>query len=178
MKQIQMQFNSNEVDDYIERYILTKHPRTTNIISKCIKHAADIKLVVFQKEHLDDDEPNQLITEYSAYLMYLCCVEGGRKPVVEYIQNQNQLSGFAEKVNGLGLGSGSNRVLEIPEKIIDQIPDQHKNQYRIDIETVLSHSTYETDAQRYFVSTPLRLVNPRTPTATLSLRLRCSSQSI
>jgi hypothetical protein len=60
--------------------------------------------------------------------------------VVEYINNQ--LPGFAEKVNGLGLGlglgSGSNRVLEIPEKIINQIPEQHKPKYIAILEKVIS----------------------------------------
>jgi hypothetical protein len=77
MRFIQLQFDTEVVDTYIERYVLFKHKHTTKIIAKCIKHAADIKPKLIESNYTKKDEdPTKLedipmyISKYAAYLIY------------------------------------------------------------------------------------------------------------
>ena len=77
MRLIQLQFDTEMVDTYIERYVLFKHKHTTKIIAKCIKHSADIKQHLTEYyRHNTLDSPNKLddipmyISQYAAYLIY------------------------------------------------------------------------------------------------------------
>jgi hypothetical protein len=118
-----------EVEDYIETYILTKHPHTKRIIEKCIIHAADVKLTIFKKENLEKDEPNALISKYSVFLMYLCCVKSAEKPtepVIEYVKHQLTQPPFQSLI----------KDTDIKDNIMEKIPNQHKITYKNDLENV------------------------------------------
>jgi len=72
MRFIQLQFTLDTVDTYIERYILFKHPHTTKIITRCIKHAADIKSKLEQKQKKQEQEQEQsIVTQISQYATFL-----------------------------------------------------------------------------------------------------------
>jgi hypothetical protein len=77
MRLIQMKCDTEVVDTYIERYIVFKHKHTTDIIAKCIKHAADIKqhLTEYYKQNTVDgpsklDDIPMYIAQYAIYLIY------------------------------------------------------------------------------------------------------------
>jgi hypothetical protein len=63
------------MDDYIERFILTKHSYTTKIISDCIRHAVDIKPDVIKHASNHPEltkyvSTDLLLSKYAAFLMY------------------------------------------------------------------------------------------------------------
>lgn len=81
MQQIQQQFSHDGVNDFIERYILTKHPYTTKIIAECIKHVSDIKITLSKTAPKEVDEDGEaipvdnsdlfkLVSQYAAFLMH------------------------------------------------------------------------------------------------------------
>jgi hypothetical protein len=145
MKQVQMQFDMEEIEEYIERYILTKNPYVKNIIGRCIKHTADVKYAIFKQKDTDneddktkkekaakEDKINTIMSKYSVCLMYLCCIEEYAKPdepIIDYVVTT--LPPFLEKVEDV------DTVIDISDNIIKKIPSQHKKTYINDLANLL-----------------------------------------
>ena len=99
-KQIQLQFESDDVDDYIQKYILTKHPYTLKIISECIKHVADIKFTKsFKLQNstdltTDGQEFTNILSQYAAFLMHSGAFDmpdinmSHKTPFIDFINKQ------------------------------------------------------------------------------------------
>jgi hypothetical protein len=145
MKQVQMQFDMEEIEEYIERYILTKNPYVKNIIGRCIKHTADVKYAIFKQKDTDkeddktkkekaakEDKINTIMSKYSVCLMYLCCIEEYAKPdepIIDYVVKT--LPDLLEKVEDV------DTVINISDNIIKKIPSQHKKTYINDLANLL-----------------------------------------
>jgi len=66
---------NDDIDNYIERFILTKHSYTTKIISDCIRHVVDIKPDVIKHANNHPEltkyvSTDLLLSKYAAFLMY------------------------------------------------------------------------------------------------------------
>lgn len=137
MQQIQQQFSHDGVNEFIERYILTKHPYTTKIISECIKHVSDIKLTLVKmapKRVDEDGEPipfdnNELVKNVSQYAAVLMHSGSILSPAIDTtVQNayinyvQTQIALFPSLMQGITL-------LNIEERIIKKIPPQEVGSY-------------------------------------------------
>ena len=142
MKQIRLQFENDGVNDYIEMYILTKHPYTSKIISESAKHAADIKASIAKKPALTEEEEEnpekikeqkgtqdnfvRLISQYAAFLMHTGSIVKPdidttvQNPFIVFIESQVPL--FSNLVSP-GLAK------EINTEIIERISPQEQAAY-------------------------------------------------
>jgi hypothetical protein len=154
MKQIRLQFETDGIDDYIETYILTKHPHTSKIISESVKHGADIKTIL-AKLHVkvlteeEDEDPEKikenkktqdefirLISQYAVFLMHTGSIVNPtietnvQNPFIEFIKTQ--VSEFSKLVSSE----------EISQKIIDEIiweiPDPEKGAYNKGLQKIFT----------------------------------------
>lgn len=141
LKQIQLQFEQDIVNDYIERYILTKHLYTTNVISECIKHAAKIKSKLSKKsdsglEPGPESPASASANNMSKYVVFLMHSASDLAPNInvndtmpffEFVKNG--LDGFF--TNGLlNLGDSAQQIIsEINAEIIENIPPQELKEY-------------------------------------------------
>lgn len=149
MKQIRLQFENDGVNDYIEMYILTKHPYTSKIISESAKHAADIKASIAKKPALTEEEEEdpvkieeqkgtqdnfvRLISQYAAFLMHTGSIV---KPYIDTTV-QNPFIGFIESQVSLF----SNLVApglakEINTEIIGRISPQEQAAYNTGLQKI------------------------------------------
>ena len=131
MLQIRDQFSSNEVNDYIERYILTKHPYTKNIISECIKHAADVQTTL--SENIKDvDNIKTHISNYALFLMHTNCTNHKIDKKTEHaytnyiLDNSNTLFNSFVSLDG-GVMLLKNALNNIIEFIITKGDDTQKS---------------------------------------------------
>ena len=151
MQQIQQQFSHNGVNDFIEKYILSKHPYTTKIIAECIKHALDIKITISMSTSNQDEYTKKteltLVSQYAAFLMHSIAV---LKPNIDtptkihshitYVTGQipifnNLLNTYQDPIS-----------LKILEDIINQIPTNETGAYNKALRTIFSanKSTYNS----------------------------------
>ena len=77
MQKVQGQFSDENVpmDEYIMKFILTKHKYTTKIVSECIRHAADLYLNLHNKKKDTNNQDNKdniknLISNYTTLLIF------------------------------------------------------------------------------------------------------------
>ena len=151
LKQIKSQFDNEFVDDYIERYILTKHPYTTKVISECIKHLAKIKDDIVKKSE-DNSDILDSLSKYAIFLMYSASVFEQldvKKKDNDFIDELKiTLDKFFESVLPLINGNSAvnaavNAENEITNRIKNDIIDKvfPKNLYVESLKTVFSKNS-------------------------------------
>jgi hypothetical protein len=160
MQQIQQQFSHDGVNDFIERYILTKHPYTTKIIAECIKHASDIKITLAKNSKnvpkpVDEDEAEsdefetkktefngsliKLVSQYAAFLMHsaadisLKIDTSVQNAYIVHVDTQIEVfSGLCTQY------SPETKLLKIKESIMNEIPEQEKGSYNKALQTIFN----------------------------------------
>ena len=162
MQQIQQQFSHNGVNEFIERYILTKHPYTTKIISECIKHVSDIKLTLSKMvpKQVDEDGDTipvdnsnlvKLVSQYAAFLMHsgsdisLKIDTSVQNAHTNYIETQIPI--FSELCAKY---SQESNLLDIREGIIGKIPPQETSSYNKALRRIFSaNKSISNSAKRF-----------------------------
>jgi hypothetical protein len=160
MQQIQQQFSHDGVNDFIERYILTKHPYTTKIIAECIKHASDIKITLAKNSKnvpkpVDEDEAEseefetkktefndniiKLVSQYAAFLMHsaadisLKIDTTAQNAYIVHVDTQIEaFSGLCTQY------SPETEIVKIKEGIMNEIPEQEKGSYNNALRTIFN----------------------------------------
>ena len=157
MQQIQQQFSHDGVNDFIERYILTKHPYTTKIISECIKHASDIKITLAKnvpkpvdEDYAESDEFEtkktefngsliKLVSQYAAFLMHsaadisLKIDTSVQNAYIVHVDTQIEVfSGLCTQY------SPETEIVRIKEGIMNEIPEQEKGSYNKALQTIFN----------------------------------------
>jgi hypothetical protein len=166
MQQIRLQFSSeqNGLNDYIERYVLTKHPYSVNLITECIKHAADIKFTLSRTKKIKpnteeepenkntEEEPenkntdesiDSKISQYALFLMYTCATKHeidtkDKTAFVDFIKTE--WSNFKPTIENQ---VDQNDILNIEEDIINNISAQEIHTYNRSLYKLFSiHSAW------------------------------------
>lgn len=147
MHHIRAQFEDDKTNDFIERYIITKHTYTMNILTECIRHATDIKVTLLNNFRKDASEEEQLqnneeltrnLSYYTAYLLYLASdtninVEKiGSIPHIDFIT-----SGIDDFINQIKVDVNTEEIRKSIISIIDNIPANEMPDYDGSIENVL-----------------------------------------
>lgn len=171
MQQIQQQFSHEGVNDFIERYILTKHPYTTKIISACIKHGSDIKFTLsenakknVQKDDKDGEEDEtkkteinvdtvKLVSQYVVFLMHsssdlsLNIDTSSQNAYIDFIKNKIEpFSVLCEQYSNFQLDH-SNIITSIAD---NAIPENKKGDYNKSLRTVFNvNKTFLKSAKKF-----------------------------
>jgi hypothetical protein len=155
LKQIKLQFDNDYANDYIERFILTKHQYTTNIITECIKHAADVRLTLSglkKGKTSPENEPAtdsfDIVSKYAAFLMHSAANmtppninDVDETPFIRFIEDQ--LTSFFTgqpllmSLNPVNAGV-SDIATQITDNIIGKIPSQELDAYDKSLKTLFS----------------------------------------
>ena len=169
VQQIQQQFSHDGVNDFIERYILTKHPYTTKIIAECIKHVSDIKITLSKTAPIVVDEDGEvdetkktefnndlikLVSQYAAFLMHSGSILSPKidttvqNAYVNYLEN-TLIPGFTELFAKYNQNTEF-AMLDIKEGIIGRIPDQEKGSYNKALRTIFNANKSILSSARKF----------------------------
>ena len=172
MQQIQQQFSHDGVNDFIERYILTKHPYTTKIIAECIKHVSDIKVTLSKNSknvpkpvNEEDAESNdfetkktqfngnliKLVSQYAAFLMHSAAdisLKIDTSVQDAYIVHvDKQIPIFS---NLFAKYSPGTELIDIKKGIIEEIPQQEKGSYNKGLRIIFSANKSILSSTRKF----------------------------
>jgi len=149
MHHIRAQFEDDKTNDFIERYVITKHNYTMNIVTECIKHSTDIKVTLLNNLKKDVNETDQQETNdtlprslsyYTAYLIYLASdlditVEKiSKTPHIYFIKSRiddfiNQIK-FPDDVD-------AKKINDSIISIIESIPDNESANYDRSLKNIL-----------------------------------------
>jgi hypothetical protein len=151
MHQIRAQFEDNKTNDFIERYVITKHNYTMNIVTECIKHSTDIKVTLlnnFRKDisETEQQENNEKLTRslsyYTAYLIYLA---SDLDITVEKIGNTPHISFIASRIDDfikqIRVSVDAKEIEESIISIIDDIPENELADYDYSLQKILVSNT-------------------------------------
>jgi hypothetical protein len=147
MHQIRAQFEDDNTNDFIERYVITKHNYTMNIVTECIKHSTDIKVTLLNNFSKDRGETEQQennenlarsLSYYTAYLIYLA---SDLDITVEKIGNTPHISFIASRIDDfikqIQVSVDANEINESIISIIDNIPDNELADYDRSLKKIL-----------------------------------------
>jgi len=149
MHHIRAQFEDDKTNDFIERYVITKHNYTMNIVTECIKHSTDIKVTMLNNLKKDVNEPDQQETNdtlprslsyYTAYLIYLASdlditVEKiGITPHISFIASR--IDDFINQIKILD-GVNATKIKDLIISIIESIPDNESANYDRSLKNIL-----------------------------------------
>lgn len=147
MHHIRAQFENNKINDFIERYIITKHTYTMNIVTECIKHATDIKVSLLnhfrkdaseEKQQQNNEELTRNLSYYTAYLLYLASdtninvAKISSIPHIDFIKSE--IDDFIKQIK---VDVDKDKINKSIISIIDNIPENEMPDYDGSIETVL-----------------------------------------
>ena len=147
MHHIRAQFSGDKTNDFIERYIITKHTYTMNILTECIRHATDIKVTLLnnfrkdaseEEQQQNNEELTRSLSYYTAYLIYLASdtninVEKiGGIPHIYFIS-----SGIEYFIDQIKVGVNKDEIRKSIISIIDNIPENEMPDYDGSIENLL-----------------------------------------
>ena len=165
MHHVRAQFENDSTNDFIERYIITKHTYTTKMITECIKHAADIKITLQRNFRKDEDEDEdeeqnqqdnaeltQNLSYYTAFLLYISSdtdklkyiEHNSRFPYIDFIKSrveedetQTKMDRRKYVVDYIKDGTDNKQVTDSILSIINGIPEHEQANYNSSLKTVL-----------------------------------------
>ena len=164
MQQIQMQFKNNGVNDYIERFILTKHSYTSKIISECLKHVSDIKLTIYNNHKINNSKDSgtsisikksDIIKHLSYYATFLIHSAAETNANIDNTKKYPFIEHIKTRIPAFKTSADPGNQINIQENIIDEISDKLLIQFNKSLKRVFS-----VNKPKYSTMNKTRKLNP------------------
>lgn len=137
MQKIEGQFfiENQQLNEYIIKFILTKHPYTVKIISECIKHTADLKLTL--KPEIEDQKTRlTTMNIYCGFLIY--AVSSPPDPTDADFFNHLTKEFENETIVNAAIIARKDNTNFIETEIVDNLSEKHKAQFSKDLKRIFA----------------------------------------